>query len=346
MVDILGCTSSESFAIAPSSSNWTGTVSGPTTLCPQETGVITVNVTNNTSGSPVTYTYTRPDGTSVTSLSNTFAVNGSLLGQYEVTVSILGCSNALSPITINAGTGNWAIGFVGEPYMICANQSTDLSFTASNFDINNPDAVYTWTRPDGTTATGAILSANQVGTYKLEVDILGCAQTFTTQVTQNTNSIAIDLTSGCESNDYVLKATVSNPADVVSYVWSGPAFTQGDAPNAIIVTAIGTYQVIVTTPDGCTVTRDFTPTDVACDIQKGISPNNDGKNDFFDLSALHVKHLTIFNRYGTQVYEAKNYMKEWHGQSAGGMELPDATYFYVIEKQDGKKETGWIYINR
>jgi gliding motility-associated-like protein len=90
---------------------------------------------------------------------------------------------------------------------------------------------------------------------------------------------------------------------------------------------------------------------VSCDIQKGISPKGtgagDNKNDFFDLAGQNVKKLEIFNRYGTKVYSKANYVNEWYGQSDKGDELPDATYFYVIEyNAGGSAKTGWIYINR
>lgn len=103
---------------------------------------------------------------------------------------------------------------------------------------------------------------------------------------------------------------------------------------------------MVTTDEGCSVSESITVSNIACQIQKGISPNNDGKNDSFDLSMFNVKELNIFNRYGTEVYNFKSYVDQWYGQSNSGSELPDGTYFYVIHTQEGDKKTGWIYINR
>ena len=83
-----------------------------------------------------------------------------------------------------------------------------------------------------------------------------------------------------------------------------------------------------------------------CQIQKGISPNNDSKNDFFDLEKFEVKELGIFNRYGIKVYGKLNYTNQWNGLSDKGKELPDATYYYIIDLKNGETKTGWIYINR
>jgi gliding motility-associated-like protein len=83
-----------------------------------------------------------------------------------------------------------------------------------------------------------------------------------------------------------------------------------------------------------------------CDIPKGVSPNGDGLNDTWDLGGYNVKKVEIFNRYGTKVYSKTNYTDEWHGQSDNSNELPDGTYYYVVEFNDTPVKTGWVYINR
>ena len=110
-----------------------------------------------------------------------------------------------------------------------------------------------------------------------------------------------------------------------------------------------TFSVKVTTADNCQQTHSITLDRIYCDIQRGISPNStpDGKNDFFDLRLMNVQTLSIFNRYGTKVYTKADYTNEWIGQSDAGGELPDGTYYYVIEfKNNQPTKTGWIYINR
>lgn len=106
-----------------------------------------------------------------------------------------------------------------------------------------------------------------------------------------------------------------------------------------------TFTITVTTAEGCPKTKSIPIESVYCGIQKGVSPNNDGLNEFFDLRLLNVKLLSIFNRYGTKVYSKNGYKDEWHGQTDNGHILPNATYYYVIDFENDGSKTGWIYIN-
>jgi gliding motility-associated-like protein len=112
------------------------------------------------------------------------------------------------------------------------------------------------------------------------------------------------------------------------------------------ITNSQTVYIYTTTAEGCNDESSFFVTINSCEIQKGISPNNDGSNDFFDLTNYNVSKLSIFNRYGLKVYSKNNYSNEWYGQTDKGDELPDGTYYYSIDFADGTNKTGWIYINR
>jgi len=106
------------------------------------------------------------------------------------------------------------------------------------------------------------------------------------------------------------------------------------------------FDVTVTNVNGCDKTKSIELNSVYCDIQRGISPDGDQLNDFFDLRLLDVSHLGIFNRYGMKVYDKNNYYDEWHGQTDDGTILPDGVYYYVIDFNSGPSKTGWIYLNK
>ncbi|MFY9163328.1 MAG: LamG-like jellyroll fold domain-containing protein [Aquirufa antheringensis] len=85
-------------------------------------------------------------------------------------------------------------------------------------------------------------------------------------------------------------------------------------------------------PDECEI---FAP--------QGISPNGDGKNDRFVFKGLFLRkipnHLSIFNRWGTLVFEMESY-----DNSFTGTVLPDGTYYYVLDFF-GKKPTISNYLS-
>lgn len=91
-----------------------------------------------------------------------------------------------------------------------------------------------------------------------------------------------------------------------------------------------------------------------CKITQGISPNDDGLNDNFDLSCLAdrtgIATLEIFDRNGIRIYQRENYRDEFVGQNDDGDDLVTGTYFYVItfESKDseyGTRKEGSLYIN-
>lgn len=73
-------------------------------------------------------------------------------------------------------------------------------------------------------------------------------------------------------------------------------------------------------------------------IPSGISPNDDGVNDNFEIVGLFkfpAHQLQIFNRWGDLIYDAQPYNNDWHGQTNKGMVLGgdavvEGTYFYIF----------------
>ncbi len=93
---------------------------------------------------------------------------------------------------------------------------------------------------------------------------------------------------------------------------------------------------------------------ISCDdilIFKGISPNDDGKNDTWTILGIEQypnNNVQVFNRWGNKVFEQKGYnnANAWNGQW-NSKDLPDGTYFYLIELGGtGGKLSGWLEILR
>uniref|UniRef100_UPI00321653AB gliding motility-associated C-terminal domain-containing protein n=1 Tax=uncultured Draconibacterium sp. TaxID=1573823 RepID=UPI00321653AB len=93
-------------------------------------------------------------------------------------------------------------------------------------------------------------------------------------------------------------------------------------------------------------------------IPQAFTPNGDNINDYFEIEGIETyqgNSLTVLNRWGKKVYEARNYgisttPKFWDGKwtSGGGNEdLPTGTYFYVLDLGNGQKPiAGSVYIDR
>lgn len=162
------------------------------------------------------------------------------------------------------------------------------------------------------------------------------------------NRFQISHQGGCVSGKFLLKAVdLLGNTDLLNatYLWTGP---EGFTSNSQEVEANwqGVYNLLFTTKDGCYEELEIDLSETNCFIQKGISPNGDGLNDSFNLEDYIVIKLSVFNRYGTEVYSYGNgYTNEWHGQSKSGNLLPDGTYFYEIQTLT-EVLTGWIQINK
>ena len=110
---------------------------------------------------------------------------------------------------------------------------------------------------------------------------------------------------------------------------------------------------------GSGIDIDFDGIDDSCDdfidtnavvIPTGYSPNGDGFNDVFEILGLNNfenKFLTVYNRHGGLVYENPNYDNTWDGTLLNtGVEVPDATYYYLLQLDNGVIKSGFVYINR
>jgi gliding motility-associated-like protein len=113
----------------------------------------------------------------------------------------------------------------------------------------------------------------------------------------------------------------------------------------------GTNTLLWTVTNGyCPLSRDSTNITVQdFVIPTLITPNMDGRNDYFIIGGLTADkktELLIFDRRGVQVYKNLNYDNSWNGVDYNNKPLADDTYFYVIKYADGKSYRGYLVIRR
>lgn len=100
------------------------------------------------------------------------------------------------------------------------------------------------------------------------------------------------------------------------------------------------YVLTVTDVNGCINSDAVLITVIQPDFNGIISnlftPNGDGVNDYWyiqDIQNYPENEVFIFNIYGQQLYDQKNYTNDWGG-TYNGKELPDGTYYYVLKLTD------------
>ena len=105
------------------------------------------------------------------------------------------------------------------------------------------------------------------------------------------------------------------------------------------------------------INRIINPSNPCEDIKiwSAFTPDNDGINDIWEIDGIEdypLNTITIFDRWGGKVWQKEGYLntneQAFNGTNSNGRELPDGTYFYVIEIQsiDNPSRKGWVHILR
>ncbi|WMN06136.1 gliding motility-associated C-terminal domain-containing protein [Marivirga arenosa] len=163
------------------------------------------------------------------------------------------------------------------------------------------------------------------------------------------------IAANCNQENGSASVFVSGEAEIKNITWYtefGNLVARGPVLDGV---SSGNYFVSVESLRGCITEANVTiPTSI--NAFNGISRNGDGANSFFKIECIENypdNLVKIYNRAGTLVYEAVGYDNntvKFDGVSNRGInilgeDLPDGTYFYVIDKKDGSKpENGYLEI--
>jgi gliding motility-associated-like protein len=92
------------------------------------------------------------------------------------------------------------------------------------------------------------------------------------------------------------------------------------------------------------------------EIPEAFTPDIDNLNDFFEIKGIQNysnNQLTIYNRWGNEVYFKSGYNNDWDGTANRGLvvgdeKLPTSTYYYILDLNgDGKTiYKGYVYLER
>ncbi len=316
-------------------------------VCNSTTGSFTINNFNSS------YTYTATPNVGVTILNNTvFAPPGN----YSLTATSETCESVPSSnVTVNpppVGPTQPVLGNAKHPTCVVETGS----FEITNF---NPLYDYSISPNAGVSVNNNIVSAG-AGQYVVTASYGQCTLSSTIEIKAIPVEIQFEIVGNCVGDHYVLTAKPlfdSNTVGPIEFQWTdnvgevvgtnSKVLNVSDLLNNAIEEVVFplTYNLtIISDLNFCEATNSFSIDGIYCNLQKGISPDGNGSNDFFDLKKLNVNKLEIFNRYGIMVYSQENYTDQWSGQSNKGDELPSATYYYVMHFKNGATKTGWIYL--
>ncbi|ELR68517.1 hypothetical protein C900_00351 [Fulvivirga imtechensis AK7] len=149
---------------------------------------------------------------------------------------------------------------------------------------------------------------------------------------------------------------------IVDYQWAqlaGPRamiteISEKDVKVSGLIAGIYLFELTVTDNDGLkgkdkmtVVVSPSLKRGVAYNYPKYFTPNDDGINDFWvweDEEALVDSKLTIYNRFGKQVFEGEPYQNNWDGKY-NGKPLEEGPYYFVLSNSE-KTVNGAIRIIR
>ena len=111
------------------------------------------------------------------------------------------------------------------------------------------------------------------------------------------------------------------------------------------------YTVEAETPAGCLAMLDV-PVNVIKALKPAaiFTPNGDGFNDLWEIGFVNQfpnAQVTIFSRWGRQVYQSTQYQNDWNGR-LNNEPLPIGTYYFVVDLSayNRKSVTGSVTIMR
>lgn len=152
-------------------------------------------------------------------------------------------------------------------------------------------------------------------------------------------NIRYDYVYNCNEASKLLFYNDTQNASSVQWNFGNGVMTNEIVPQNIAYQSAGDYVINVTARNarGCLLSKnfpiDYKPWDGK--VPNVISPNNDGKNDFFDIG-VDGTAVTVFNRWGKIIYKSLDYKNDW------GKNIEAGTYLYELTLPNNKTCKGYL----
>ncbi len=242
--------------------------------------------------------------------------------------------------------GNDANVDLGQDTVLCAGETLTLSIPGFQD--------YLW--QDG--SNGETFTIGDSGTYVVQVtDNLGCisidsidiAYTELPEVNFSFNPTALLIP------DSLVNFNVVNPQLGNEYYWffegANPSFSDEINPMVTFPLIPGSYPIVLIAENEASCVDSLTAFievdyDGSINLPNIFTPDGDGLNDAFVPFEKYPGewHLTIFNRWGTEIFNTSDVTKGWSGEGA-----VTGTYVWILTPQTGQKgeaKTGNVLLVR
>lgn len=216
--------------------------------------------------------------------------------------------------------------YIGQVPQFALGADTTLCAGINLFLSVPPNPVYSYLWSDG--SRGTTLLAKTAGKYWVRVADGECAASDTVDLRYHPDIITSlgDEYFLCEDDAELAKLDAGEGFQ--QYRWT----PTGDTTQWIKVMQVGDYFVMVKDYNGCEGT-DAARVKRRCGVTlffpTAFTPNNNGLNDTYQPIGNDVVsfRMTVYNRWGVQVYSTLDLNKGWNGKT-DGQYAPEGTYVY------------------
>ena len=272
-------------------------------------------------------------------IANPIATPLAVKGKYTYSVSAtdsLGCTSPKDDVVISVlPPTNLKIqnppACIGDP----------LTLTAVS-DSLYPTAKYQWFKSSAAIsgATTASFITSSDGLYSATINIGNCKDSISKTIKFNAKPVPDNKKTAVFCNDVVSGQTSYITLDAgtaggtaVKWLWEfeKPQHTE----ETLKVSEEGTYRFTVTNAAGCSKSDSIVLTSKCPPriyIPNAFTPNNDSKNDKFDIAHAYIKNfkIFIFNRWGEIIFYSEDPDVSWDGMYRGEL-MPMGSYPWTVE---------------
>ncbi|XOV93378.1 MAG: gliding motility-associated C-terminal domain-containing protein [Bacteroidota bacterium] len=226
-----------------------------------------------------------------------------------------------------------------EDVTICRGEQMEiLAFGGGSYSwepttgLNNPTIGNPLASPDTTTTYTAFITTPNGCHFEEEITVHVINETLEEFKVIRENS--------CNGlPDYLF---INNTDSDAGFVWDlGDGTTNNQKQFTYRYQETGEYDISLIVDTVCVVNKTVQISFEEIFVPNVFTPNNDGKNDVFEIRTDLQADLEIFDRSGKKVYAQKNYQNTWNGD-----DLPGNTYYYALTLSDGDVCNGWVQILR